>query len=500
MRYNVKKNKFLFDQNNEIIFIIFLSAIFASTTQVFELFKGNANYLVYSIKDFDFNKLQNDWIANQPNHIPLFTYFNNLLIKFFSKDIIYLIHYLLLGITALYLYLISRNLFPKISQKNLIVIWFAIFTFIFHEKSFFSGVAGQTLIDQGYQPSSFAVFFFLGIYFFLIEKIFLSVLFICLGASFHPTYVLHSGFVILGILSAYFWLKKYQNCFKIIIYYSILILPITLFIIINFLLIDKSFTLLGQKILLNRIPHHANIHYWATYKDLFFLIIYFYSLYLIKDKKRFFIFFSIFGLCPIVLSFIQYFININSLALAFPWRSSVFIGPLSSIIIFSFFLEKIKFEKFKPEAFSFFLFIFISGFFFIKSHYIKDLNNEFRKNLILTEEIKNNFNLIERILIPTNLDYVRMNSGIPIFVDWKLHAFRYDQLIEWKKRVDLADDFYKSKSFSDQLVNLQKIKKIENISHILIKRNVLDIKCKDLINHKVFSLVNVNDCYENRVN
>ena len=95
--------KFFLKRNNEIIYLIFLSAIFASTIQVFELFKGNANYLVYSIKNFDFNKLENDWIANQPNHLPLFNHFNYLLIKFFSKDIIYLIHYLLLGITSLYL-------------------------------------------------------------------------------------------------------------------------------------------------------------------------------------------------------------------------------------------------------------------------------------------------------------------------------------------------------------------------------------------------------------
>ena len=489
--------KFFLKRNNEIIYLIFLSAIFASTIQVFELFKGNANYLVYSIKNFDFNKLENDWIANQPNHLPLFNYFNYLIIKFFSKDVIYLVHYFLLGTTSLYLYLISKNLFPKINEKNLMVIWFAVFTLIFHEKSFFSGVAGQTSIDQGYQPSSFAIFFFLGIYFFLIEKNFLSVLFICLGATFHPTYVLHSGFVILGILSTCVWSKNYQSCFKIIIYYSILILPITLFIIFNFLLIDKSSSLLGQQILLNRIPHHANIHHWATYKDILFLIIYFYSLYLIKNNKRFFIFFSIFGFCPIILSLIQFFINLNSLALAFPWRSSVFIGPISSIIIFSYFLEKIKFEKFKLRIFSSFLLIIISGFFFVKSHYTKDLNSEFRKNVRLTDEIKRNSELIERILIPTHLDYIRMNSGFPIFVDWKLHAFRYDQLIEWQQRIDLTNKFYGSENINEQLIKLREIQEIENISHVLIKRDNLKILCDDLINHEIFSLVNVKNCYKN---
>ena len=147
------------------------------------------------------------------------------------------------------------------------------------------------------------------------------------------------------------------------------------------------------------------------------------------------------------------------LALSFPWRSSVFIAPISSIIVFSYFLKKIQLEKAKLRILSFLLIISISSFFFIKSHYIKDLNKEFKYKLVLTNEIKKNFDLIDRILTPTDLDYIRMNSGLPVFINWKHHAFRYDQLIEWRKRVDLADNFYQSESFTDQLVNLQKIQK-----------------------------------------
>ena len=492
-------NNFL-NSYKEILYLIFLSLIFALTVQSFELFKGNANYLIYAIKEFDDNKLQYDWIANQAHHLPLFTYFNNLLIKIFSKKVIYVVHYILLGMTSFFLFLISKNLYPEIKKKNLKVIWFSFFIFLFHEKSFFSGVAGQTSIDAGYQPASFAILFFISIYFFIIEKNFLSVVFVCLSASFHPTYVLHSGFLILGILGSYLIQKKYRNCLKIFLVYFILILPITLYIIFNFLMIDENLSLLGKKILLDRIPHHANINSWATYKDIFFLCLYFYSLFLIKNNRRFFIFFSIFGFFPILLSVFQYFINIDSLALSFPWRSSVFIAPISSIIILSYFLKKIQLEKLKLRILSFLLIISVSSFFFIKSHYIKDLNKEFKYKLVLTNEIKKNFDLIDRILTPTDLDYIRMNSGLPVFINWKHHTFRYDQLIEWRERVDLADNFYESKSFTEQLINLQKIQKIDEVSHILIRRNDLDIKCKDFINHDIFSLVSVSDCYKIKVN
>ena len=487
-----------FNLNNSTLVYICLSLIFVLTIQIFDPFRGNAAHLIHSIKYFDTNKLQNDWIANQAHHLPVFVQFNYVLIKLLSSKVIYFIHGILLALCALYLFLISKNLFPKLETRNLAIIWFALFTILFHENSFFSGVAGQSVIDIGYQPASFGILFFIGIYYFLIKKYFLCILFICLGASFHPTYVLHSGFLVLGILTYFILSKNYQNFLKTLIIYSILILPITLFIIINFLTIDENLTTLGQEILLDRIPHHADIKYWLSYKDLFFLVTYLYALYIVRNNKQFFTFFLIFGICPILLSLIQYFYNINSLALAFPWRSSVFITPISSVIILSSWIEKIKLDINKLKIVSFSLILLISTFFFIKSHFIKDLNGEFTKKLILSEEIKKNFDSIERILIPTNLDYIRMYTGLPIFINWKHHAFRFDQLIKWRKRMNLADEFYSNNNIESQLIKLKEIQKIENISHILIYKDKLKIECNDLINHEVFILVDAKACYENK--
>ncbi|WP_440917550.1 DUF6798 domain-containing protein [Candidatus Pelagibacter sp.] len=483
--------------NNDLLINIFLSFLFVLTIQIFDPFRGNAAHLIHSIKYFETNKLENDWIANQAHHLPVFVQFNYFLIKFFSSKIIYFIHGVLLALCALYLFLISKSLFPKLETRNFTIIWFALFTILFHENSFFSGVAGQSVIDAGYQPASFGILFFIGIYYFLIKKYFLCILFICLSASFHPTYILHSGFLVLGILTHFILSKNYQNFLKILILYSMLILPITLFIFINFLTVDENLTSLGQEILLDRIPHHANIRYWLSYKDLFFLVTYIYALYIIRNNKQFFIFFLIFGTCPILLSLIQYFYDINSLALAFPWRSSVFITPISSVIILSSWIEKIKSDENKIKIVSFSLLLLVSSFFFIKSNFIKDLNSEFSKKLVLPKKIKKNFNSIDRILIPTNLDYIRMYTGLPIFIDWKHHAFRFDQLIEWRQRMDLANEFYSSKNIKAQSKTLEEIQKIEDISHILIRRDKLKIDCDDLINHEKFILVSVKDCYEN---
>ena len=194
----------------------------------------------------------------------------------------------------------------------------------------------------------------------------------------------------------------------------------------------------------------------------------------------------------------QYFINNNSLALVFPWRTSVFISPISSIIILSFFLNQIKLDKTKLRIISFFLIILTSTTFYVKSHHIKNLNLKFKKDINLVNKIKKNFNSVERLLIPIDLDFIRMNSGLPIFIDWKHHAFRYDQLIEWKLRVDLVNKFYSSKTADKQLTNLKKIHEIEYISHILIKKDKLKINCDDLIDHDVYMLVSNKNCFSGK--
>ena len=86
------ETKIDFKQNN--IIYICLCLLFVLTVQQFDLFKGNILYLIHAIKELDENNLQNDWIANQTDHLPLFTFLNYLLIlhKFRLYYIIFLFY------------------------------------------------------------------------------------------------------------------------------------------------------------------------------------------------------------------------------------------------------------------------------------------------------------------------------------------------------------------------------------------------------------------------
>ena len=150
-------------KEKEIILYLILSILFAITIQQFPFFKGNSLHLLHAIKDFDTNKLQNDWVANQTNHLPVFTYLNNIFIKVFSIKILHVIHFGLLVICPFFIFLVCKNEFQNLNKTSLLLIWFSIFIIIYHEHSFFGGLAGQDIINEGYQPASFGVLFFCGI-------------------------------------------------------------------------------------------------------------------------------------------------------------------------------------------------------------------------------------------------------------------------------------------------------------------------------------------------
>ena len=159
-------------------------------------------------------------------------------------------------------------------------------------------------------------------------------------------------------------------------------------------------------------------------------------------------------------------------------------------------INKFFAKKKNNNFFSLILFIFIFFIFFSKNHFIENHNQVFYSKMKLVKEIKKNYDKIDRILIPVNIPYIRMNTGLPIFIDWKHHAFKYDEIIMWKKRMNLAQKFYHADEYENQKKIISSINNIENISHILIKKENFTFECKNLINHELYVLINAKTCFQ----
>src|SRR5262249_21348320 len=59
----------------------------------------------------------------------------------------------------------------------------------------------------------------------------------------------------------------------------------------------------------------------------------------------------------------------------------------------------------------------------------------------------------ELYLVPLDFEQFRIKSGRPIFVDWKSHPFKDIEVIEWKRRIDVAEQAFE---------NLRECKRIDS--------------------------------------
>jgi len=496
------KNLINYDFENKYNFL-FLSLLFGLSIGQYPFFEENHVNLIRALLNSDYNKLSNDWLAQQTDHVPIFTFISTYLIKFFSLKSLNVLHILLSIVYALSIFLLCKKIIFENLSGKLTILWFLLLYIIFKEKSFVNGVAGQYLLNPAYQASTFGIFLISSWAFFIYKKEYFSIIFAILAAAIHPTYLLQAFFLISGFLFYFLFKKRYKFFFKISISSLILVSPIVFYIFTNFILYDPIINFEAQKIQSElRIPHHAHVNSWFSSKDFQTLAVILIALSIGFKKHRFFIPLMIVFFMSLFLSIYQFYTSSNFLGLLYPWRSSVYIVPVCSMIIFSkiltviYFKYLISYVKINKllNLISIILITVVS-----LAGLKKTVNSTKNKNLNfpIASEISQFKNEIKRILIPVDLEHIRLNTGIPIFIDWKSIPFKSDETLEWYDRIKLTNSFFNSKKLDKQNEFLQKINKKDYISHVLIRdyenEHILD-ECNLIFKNYGYLFYEIKDC------
>jgi len=482
---------------------IFLSLLFALSVGQFTFFEENHVNLLRSLANNDYLKLSEDWLAKQIDHTPLFTFISTYIIKYTSLLGLNILHAVLSLIFSISIFYICKISFSNYDLKKITFFWFLILLLLFKEKTFVYGVAGQYILNPAYQPSTFGVLIISSLAFFAHRKETLAIILLILSASIHPTYIIQAFFLICGYLIYLLIYKDYKIFFIISFLSLILITPIILYLFTNFYISDYQINLEAQSIMVEkRIPHHAMARSWFSYKDLQILLVIILSLWLTYKEKRLFIPLSFVVLITVILTTIQYFTSNNFLGLLFPWRSSVYIVPICSMIVLTKLLiiidNKYLTSHSKLNLYStplaFFLIISLSMNGIFESY---KTSKNYKTNYPIPNLIKKYEKDITRILIPAKLKEIRLNTGLPIFVDWKSTPFKNDAVIEWYERIKLSNSFFNTSNFEDQKKLIIQINNKEKISHILIKdndKNLVLKDCKYLFKEHGYLFYDLSEC------
>ncbi|MCK5310972.1 MAG: hypothetical protein KAJ62_02610 [Desulfobacteraceae bacterium] len=277
----------------------------------------------------------------------------------------------------------------------------------------------------------------------------------------------------------------------------------------------EIFALSKEILAFTRIPHHSKVEIWFSgiipWLQVLLLLL---SLWLIR-KNKFMIVLAICSIFCILLTTIQYFIGDAGLALIAPWRASVFLYPLSVIILLSYFFKKWLSKTHQGQNIS----LIICGLLVLASllyngydyydYYKGTINKNFKHNLLLEKRavkvehkdkvLKNN--IVKKKKKSDNLpvlDYIRKNgksgqvylthvkmhnfrldSGMPQFVSWKSHPYKDVEVLEWHKRINVVNKIFNKDQFYCEA--FQKMLQEYKITHLLIDiKKTNDPACSNL--------------------
>jgi len=482
------------------IFYSCFPIIFAISYLQRPLYTSNQNtYFLHGLAKTGSGFLKSDWLANTVDPFPVFSELVYLTTITFGENFFYVIYLFILGVFAYSLLGIAALIFGI--RKTALQYWILFICIVvlnsglaakLHEifspdGVLASGVAGQYILGQVFQPSTFGVFIVLSIYLFLLEKPFFSVICLAIAASFHSTYLLSAALLTIAYVFILYTKKlNHKNIVYLGLLSFVLVLPVLIYNIINFSPTSAEFTHQAQDILVNhRISHHAKITSWFDKWTAFQILLIAIAIYLVRKTDVFLIL-----LIPFVAAFglalIQFATNNYGLALIFPWRVSVFLVPLSttiiiaSIILFAFkmFEQGILKNKFKLEMICVFLVLFV-GFLGV------------RQTVTLINTPKAGVNALSRFigdisknnqvfLVPSDLDTIRLAARVSIFVDYKSHPYKDIELLEWFDRINLNKSLYDPKNIDIACNAIENISRKFNITHVVWKTNLAIKNCNPL--------------------
>jgi hypothetical protein len=478
------------------------------------LYTSNQNtYFLHGTACAEVGYLRQDWLANTRDPTPLFSALVCLTLRWLRFPALFYVYYaILLGIYFSTLYHLAAREIDLQPRARRLVFW-ALF-FLIHSAAFRfvlsrtlgaewtyaleGGLAGQRVLGSVFQPSSFGVLLLAAINLALQEKIALALFTLAFAAWIHPTYLLASVLLFCAIttwkLAQTFQATPKSDMRQIarsflrpVLFFVILIAPVVLYNLSFVMGVSPQVREEAHRILFQiRIPHHADPAVWFNASSVFQIFLMLSGLYLARQKGLRWLL-GIPLLFGTLLTLIVLLTRNPSLALLFPWRVSVILIPISVTIMLSRLVSLIPSEAEQSNrelliwilpsiATALITVTLLVGWVRISLDLQRKRSQPERALMAFVANYKQPEDVY---LIPVKMQDFRLASGAPIYVDFKSTPYHPPEVLEWHRRHQLAEEFYRSPSCE----SLEQFGR-EGINHLVIATAV-SLDCPTL--EKIYS-------------
>ncbi|CAA0124744.1 Uncharacterised protein [BD1-7 clade bacterium] len=438
--------------------------IFVVQFSVQPYFKGNQNTkFLNGASDVGYGFLANDWLGKTVDPLPAFSFIGKVIFWLHSEWLLYALFAVFLALYAHSLMTLVRMAFGDLSDRSAKLLFGALFVcfnglLIANSDN---GLSGQYLLATRYfQPCTLGVFLLWGIVEALRNHPNRAAIFFASAAMFHPTYVPHAG-----LLMAVMWLNHWRtNGWSRQLIYSAGLFAVILFPwVIRYLWLFRPTTdALWQEsihILTEvRIPQHTQAASWFNAQTISKIALMLAGVVFAFRTRLFPYVATLFGAMIGSMLFVMVF-PIEALEFATLWRLSVILQPIAAtIVIYKFcewaapFFADAKRQRYLRNTTVGILIIACLGGIGLTAKVFRHPYKSTEGQVI--NYAKETRKAGMKYLIPPRIgDFnpFRLNSGIPIVINWKSHPYLDTEVIEWYKRYQDVASYYKNPQNCDHL-------------------------------------------------
>jgi hypothetical protein len=454
------------------------------------LYYSNQNqYFLHGLARGGLGYLDEDWLASTADPTPVFSWLVAWTYGHLHESLFYVYYLLILGVyfhslVGIFTILSGRQLTNLmrlifvtlfVALHSALVRWSSVQLFgVDYPWYFQSGVAGQYILGPGLQPSVFGVLLVLSVYTFLRDRLLLAVTWSSLAVVLHATYLPTAAFLTLAYLILLCREKRVREAIALGLWSFALVSPVVVYNLVQFAPSSPNAFWESQYLLVHfRLPHHAEPERWfdgiAAAQIAWFVL----AMFLVRGSRLFPIFFTLFIL-SLALTLAQLATNSDTLALLFPWRTSVILIPLATTVILAKFVNRLALRFDPPsrrreraiEA-SCGVILVVLGASGAAINYFELGYQTDREEVGLLEFIRSHKSRGEVYLLPVevpkihsgwrgsfslnftpppkrgkqgqhisvDLQRFRLYTGAPIFVDFKSIPYKDIEVLEWRQRV-----------------------------------------------------------------
>ena len=502
---------------NRLAFFLFWTLLFALAYTQSPLYTSNQNqYFLHGLANAGLGTLNEDWLANIPDTVPVFNALVEWTTRIFHSEVIFYIYYaLLMGVYLFSLLGIASKLFNVQKTRKQRLLFLALLIVVHSAAIRFvitsalnadwtyvleDGFAGQRMLGTVFEPSVFAVFLALAVYLFINHRPYLAALAAALAAIMHPTYLLPSGVVITAfVISLYLEDRKLKRPLLMGLIALAAVSPVLLYVYTTFWGTTPALAAHAQSILVDvRIPHHAEISAWFGAPVAVKIVMIAVALWLARKTRLFSLMLTI-SLATAALILLQTVTHSDALALLFPWRPTILLVPLAMTVLLAVLTNwlfkprprlqaQVLFERSLPWL----CVVLIAG--SVLAGLVRFGIDLARKNDLPSHGM---FDFVaahrasgQVYLIPLKMQDFRLATDTPAYVDFKAIPYIDVRVLDWYSRVLMASEFY-------QHPNCKSTRKIiakSAVTDIVLETGQKDLKChgtKKIYqdnNYKIFAI------------